>query len=44
MARKNLTPVQGIPVADKQNSRPARQHGPVFLHDVHLIEKQEMML
>jgi len=44
MAKKTLTTEQGVPVADNQNSLSAGQHGSVFLHDVHLIEKQEITL
>jgi catalase len=44
MARKKLTTEQGIPVSDNQNSLSAGQCSPVFLQDVRLIEKQEMML
>ena len=44
MARKNFTTGQGILVSDNQNSLSAGQRGPVFHYDVHLIEKQEMML
>ena len=44
MAKKTLTTELGIPVADNRNSLSAGQRDPVFLQDVHLIEKQEMML
>jgi catalase len=43
MDRKPLTTNQGVPVADNQNSLIAGQRCPV-LQDVHLIEKQEMMV
>ena len=44
MARKTLSTDQSVPVSDNQNSLTAGQHGPAFLQDVHLIEKQEMTL
>jgi len=44
MARKTLTPDTGVPVTDNQNSRTAGQRGPAFTWDIHLIEKQEMLL
>ena len=44
MAKKTLTTKQGVPVVDNQSSLTAGQRGPVLLQDVHLIEKQEMML
>ncbi len=44
MAKKTLTTNKGVPVVDNQNSLTAGLRGPVLLQDVHLIEKQEMML
>ena len=44
MAKKTLTTNQGVPVADNQSSLTAGPRGLVLLRDVHLIEKQEMML
>jgi len=39
MEKKIITTNQGVPVRDNQNSLTAGERGPVFLHDVHLIEK-----
>jgi catalase len=39
MKDKHLTTNQGVPVSDNQNSLTAGERGPVFLQDVHLIEK-----
>jgi catalase len=44
MARKHLTIHHVVPVADIQRSLTSGQSGPVLLWDVHLIEKQEMMV
>ncbi len=44
MAMKTLTTNQGVPVADKWNSLIAGQRDPVLIHNVHLIEKPEMMV
>ena len=43
MAKRTFITEQGIPVADNQISLSGGQRGQVFLQDVHLIEKQEMM-
>src|SRR4030067_804629 len=39
MKEKSLTPKQGVPVTDNQNSLSVGERGPVLLQDVHLIEK-----
>ncbi len=44
MVRKNLTTDQGVTVTDNLNFPTAGQRGQTLLRDVHLIEKQEMML
>ena len=44
MARITLSTEPSVPVTDNQKSLTAGQHGPAFLQDVHLIEKQEMTL
>jgi len=44
MAKKTLTTDQGVPVSDNQNFLIAGQRGPALLQDVHMTEKQEMML
>jgi catalase len=44
MAKKTLTTNQEVPVPDNQNSLIAGQRGPNLLKEVHLIEKQEMMV
>ncbi|MFY9800632.1 MAG: hypothetical protein WAK10_05240 [Methanoregula sp.] len=44
MAKKILTSNQGVLVADNQYSLTAGQLCLVLLQDVHLIEKQEMMV
>ena len=44
MAKKTLTTNQGVAVADNHNSLTAGQGDTALLQDVHLIEKQEMML
>ena len=36
---KTLTTAFGIPVADDQNSLTAGERGPVFMQDIHLLEK-----
>ncbi|MHB8164507.1 MAG: hypothetical protein ACYDDV_09165 [Methanoregula sp.] len=40
---KTLTTNLGVPITDNQNSLIAGQRG-LVLQDVHLIEKQEMMV
>ncbi len=42
MARKTLTTGQGVTVTDNRNSLTAGPRGPVYLQDVHRIERQEM--
>jgi len=44
MVKKTLTTDQGVPVTDNPNSLTAGQRGPALFQDVHLIEKQEMVL
>jgi catalase len=44
MAKKTLTTDLGVLVADNHNSLTAGQRSPALLQDVHLIEKQDMIL
>jgi catalase len=44
MAKKTLSTNRGVPVVDNQTALIAGQRGPVLLQDVHIIEKQEMIL
>ena len=44
MVRKNFTSDQGVPAGDNPDSLTDGQHGPVLFLNVHLIEKQELMV